>query len=174
MTDNEDLEKVTSEFYKYKRLEQTNNEQLKHVGKDIERLTREVESLKESFIKVKELLDVRIEKLTNLTRIDNEISTKVKEYKVKLEQLDNKRLTLIEETKHVSRASLIKTLDKHLVEMNWPFARVKNAIKKLNLGTTRISHYEGLELLAEKKKIHINELIRINGHNYIYNNSFTY
>jgi hypothetical protein len=65
------------------------------------------------------------------------------------------------QTKKVSRAYLIKTLDKHFVQKNWPFARVKNTIKYYALGSTRISHYEGLELLANKKKIHINELIKL-------------
>jgi hypothetical protein len=60
----------------------------------------------------------------------------------------------------------ICTLDKHLVQRNWPFMRVKNTIKYLRLGTTRISHYDGLKLLADKKGITIQALINMNLLNY--------
>lgn len=65
-----------------------------------------------------------------------------------------------------SKSTLIKTLPKWLVETNWPYMRVKNVIKRLNFGTTRISHYDGLILLAEKKGIHINELIKMDHQTY--------
>lgn len=74
---------------------------------------------------------------------------------------------LIEPTTTSSQAHLIKTLPKRLVDENWPYMRVKNTIKHLKWGSTRISHYDGLQLLAKKKGIHINQLLNMTLRNYI-------
>jgi len=65
-----------------------------------------------------------------------------------------------------TNAHLINQFPKWLIEKNWPFMRVKNMIKRLRFGTTRISHYDGLKLLADKKGIHINELIKMDHTSY--------
>ena len=64
-------------------------------------------------------------------------------------------------------ASLIYTLDKNLVKYNWPYMRVKNTIKYLKLGSTKVSHYNGLMILANNKRIHINELMNMDIKQYI-------
>lgn len=64
-----------------------------------------------------------------------------------------------DEPKNTSNAHLIKTLNKWLVEDHWPYMRVKNTIKQLNLGTTKISHYDGLILLAKYANLGINDFI---------------
>ena len=69
--------------------------------------------------------------------------------------------------KYPSGASLIYTLDKNLVQNNWPYMRVKNTIKYLKLGSTKVCHYKGLLILAKNKGIHINELIKMNLTQYI-------
>jgi hypothetical protein len=60
-----------------------------------------------------------------------------------------------------TNAHLINQFPRWLIETNWPYMRVKNMIKRLGFGTTRISHYDGLKLLADKKRIHINELVKM-------------
>lgn len=64
-----------------------------------------------------------------------------------------------------SNTHLIKTLDKHLVERMWPYMRVKNTIKKINYysntkSSLRISHYDGLLLLARHKNLDIHQLLK--------------
>jgi len=65
------------------------------------------------------------------------------------------------ELKKLMPLNPIYTLYKHLVQKNWPFMRVKNTIKYLRLGSTRISHYDGLKLLADKKNIDIQTLLNM-------------
>lgn len=72
-----------------------------------------------------------------------------------------------------SQASRIKLLDKCLVNENWPYMRVKNTIKYINahqanpISSLRVSHYDGLQILAKHKGIHMNELIKMNLGQYI-------
>jgi hypothetical protein len=72
-----------------------------------------------------------------------------------------------------SQASRIKLLDKYLVNENWPYMRVKNTIKYINahrdnpISSLRVSHYDGLQILAKHKGIHMNELIKMNLGQYI-------
>ena len=80
---------------------------------------------------------------------------------------DTETSHLIEPTTTSSQAHLIKTLPKRLVDENWPYMRVKNTIKHLKWGSTRISHYDGLQLLAKKKGIHINQLLNMTLRNYV-------
>jgi hypothetical protein len=72
-----------------------------------------------------------------------------------------------------SQANLIKTLPKYLVEENWPYMRVKNTIKWINSCkpldkqiSLRISHYDGLQVLAKYKNVDINQLINMNLNHY--------
>ena len=44
-------------------------------------------------------------------------------------------------------------------EKYWPFMRVKNVIKHLNLATGRFSYMKGLELLAASKNISVEQLL---------------
>ena len=67
-----------------------------------------------------------------------------------------------------SNASLIKTLNKNIVERMWPYMRVKNTIKLLGLGSTRISHYDGLQLLATTLNLDIHVLLTLYQDTYSY------
>ena len=44
-------------------------------------------------------------------------------------------------------------------EKYWPFMRVKNVVKHLNLATGRFSYMKGLELLAASKNISVEQLL---------------
>ena len=77
-------------------------------------------------------------------------------------------INAIEEVVH-SHPLLIKTLNKTLLKKNWPYMRVKNTIKWVNSCkpldkhiSLRISYYDGLQVLAKYKRVHINELIKMN------------
>lgn len=77
-------------------------------------------------------------------------------------------------------AALIKTLDKKHLEMNWPYTRVKNTIKYINssrignpISSGRVSYYNGLQILAKYKGIHINQLVKMTLRQFIGSNEGT-